>query len=83
MGSQNGNHKTREIEPLKGIELAPQPKRLVAAIKVYRVAIDRAISLAALPHIGGRRHMRLPLSYFEQEHHAKVDRYLARRRREA
>ena len=89
MSSSNG-HKPKgtakqrlqhSIDPIKGMEIeeVTTRKTLYYAIKVYRDAIDKALGQAAIPQFGGHRHMGLPLSLDEQEHHEKVNRYLGRR----
>lgn len=69
----------RPVDPLLGKgEIREARQGRVKVMGAIREAIDKALAEAALPSTGGHRHMRLPLTPREQEHHEKVDRYLRR-----
>lgn len=68
------------IDPLSNVQVRTVRRESNSIMRVYREAIERALQEATRPHVGGRRHMGTPLSPNEIMHHARVDRFLRRRR---
>ena len=62
-----------ETDPNRGRELKTRRRRPIGGAALYRLAIDRAINLAEQEHVGGHRHMRQPLTFFEELYHGEVN----------
>lgn len=60
------------VDPNRGRVIEEKRRKLVGAA-LFRAAIDRAITLAERPHVGGHRHMRKPLTFFEELYYEELN----------